>query len=307
MMSRWPPRCARTPSISPRSDRGRTMRRGASGSPPWASTTRRSTASTAPPGSTSARRARPRSRCRSRRRWSRRGGGDDRRDAAPVTFGRSRGRRRRRVPRAFGRDRRRTLDQRPHSRARDIAAALAAGVETLVVARLTPATSPKTMLPRPRRRACRDRVDAAAAAHGRANLSRPPPGCSHRRRRGRRGQCRRRGADLGTLAPLTRVAAGEVVATIKIIPYAVPAPRWPPPSPRRTPLGRRRLRAAALRPDPDAAAGDHRQGAGADRRRHPRRASRARRHARPAAGRCRARHRRARRRARRADPPPRSC
>ncbi len=110
--------------------------------------------------------------------------------------------------------------------AADVAAALAAGVTTLTVARPGPGDIGENDAAATLAAAfAGPGTIAAAAAHGRANLIAAAAGLF--------------GVDaaavdavnavderltIGTLAPLTRVAAGEVVATVKVIPYAVAAP-----------------------------------------------------------------------------------
>jgi molybdenum cofactor cytidylyltransferase len=109
--------------------------------------------------------------------------------------------------------------------AADVAAALAAGVTALTVARPGPGDIAENDAAAALAAAfAGPGTTPAAAAHGRANLITAAAGLA--------------GVDaaavdavnavderltIGTLAPLARVAAGEVVATIKIIPYAVPA------------------------------------------------------------------------------------
>jgi len=106
----------------------------------------------------------------------------------------------------------------------DVAAALAAGVATVVVARIGPgdvsendaAATLAAALAGPG-------IIAAAAAHGRANLIAATDGLFRLDPRTVDAvNAVDEGITLGTLSPMTRVAAGEVVATVKLIPFAVP-------------------------------------------------------------------------------------
>ncbi len=108
--------------------------------------------------------------------------------------------------------------------AADVAAAQAAGIAALVVARLDigdvaedeAAATLAAALAGPG-------IIAATAAHGRANLVAATAGLV-RLDAGAVDAVNAvdEGITLGTLAAMTRVAAGEVVATVKVIPFAVP-------------------------------------------------------------------------------------
>lgn len=106
----------------------------------------------------------------------------------------------------------------------DVATALAAGVARLTVARLDAGDVAENEAAAVlAARLAGPNVSAAAAAHGRANLIAAATGLV---RLDAAAVDAANAVDesltIGTLAPLTRVAAGDVVATVKIIPYAVP-------------------------------------------------------------------------------------
>ena len=106
----------------------------------------------------------------------------------------------------------------------DVATALAAGVARLTVARLDAGDVAENEAAAVlAARLAGPNVSAAAAAHGRANLIAAAAGLV---RLDAAAVDAANAVDesltIGTLAPLTRVAAGDVVATVKIIPYAVP-------------------------------------------------------------------------------------
>ena len=105
----------------------------------------------------------------------------------------------------------------------DLSTARAAGLTTLTVARLDAddiaeadaATAIGFAL-------AGEGVVALAPAHGRVNLAAAAAGVLLVERRAVDAlNAVDEGVTLGTLAPFTRVAAGEIVATVKIIPYAV--------------------------------------------------------------------------------------
>ncbi len=108
--------------------------------------------------------------------------------------------------------------------ATDVAAALVAEVATVVVARIGPDDVAEDEAAATLAAAfAGSGVVVAPAAHGRANLIaaadgllRLDPGAIDA------VNAVDEGLTLGTLAPMTRVAAGEVVATVKLIPFAVP-------------------------------------------------------------------------------------
>ncbi len=109
--------------------------------------------------------------------------------------------------------------------AADVAAALAAGIASVTVARLAADDVAENRAAA----TLADRfagpgVTPAAAAHGRANLIADAAGvlCLDAAAIAAVNAVDERLA-IGTLPPFARVAAGEVVATIKVIPYAVPA------------------------------------------------------------------------------------
>ncbi len=105
----------------------------------------------------------------------------------------------------------------------DIAAAAAAGIATIVVARIGASDVAEDAAAAELATALAGTgVVATAAAHGRTNLIAAASGLLQFDAAAiDRVNAVDEGITVGTLAPMTRVAAGDVVATVKLIPFAV--------------------------------------------------------------------------------------